>query len=255
MALLTTRDVQELIRVDRSTIYRMAEDGRLPAVKVGRQWRFPEDEVLAWLGRGGVAAEAPTPGTTNGLSSLVPAATLQALADLVGELLGVMVVITDVDGNPLTDVANACGLFDAVRRIPGSVEHCIEGWREYARAVDLAPRFEPSHLGFLCARGFVRVGSELKGMVIVGGIRPEAWPPPPEQADAMAEDVGMPRDDLAVHIGEVYDVDEARRRWILDSLPKIGDFVSRLANDCGRLVERLDAIADLAGTNERRSTT
>lgn len=38
---LTARDVQDLIRVDRSTIYRMAESGRLPAIKVGRQWRFP----------------------------------------------------------------------------------------------------------------------------------------------------------------------------------------------------------------------
>src|SRR3970040_519799 len=47
---LTAKDIQELIRVDKSTIYRMAEDGRLPAVKVGRQWRFPEDAVLGWLG-------------------------------------------------------------------------------------------------------------------------------------------------------------------------------------------------------------
>ena len=42
---LTAKDLQDLIRVDKSTIYRMAEDGRLPAVKVGRQWRFPEREV------------------------------------------------------------------------------------------------------------------------------------------------------------------------------------------------------------------
>ena len=47
---LTARDLEELIRVDKSTIYRMAEDGRLPAVKVGRQWRFPEDAVMGWLG-------------------------------------------------------------------------------------------------------------------------------------------------------------------------------------------------------------
>ena len=31
--------------VDRSTIYRMAEDGRLPAVKIGRQWRFPAGPI------------------------------------------------------------------------------------------------------------------------------------------------------------------------------------------------------------------
>ena len=37
MTYLTTKDLQDLIRVDKSTIYRMAEDGRIPAVKVGRQ--------------------------------------------------------------------------------------------------------------------------------------------------------------------------------------------------------------------------
>ena len=47
---LTSQEMQELINVDRSTVYRMAEDGRLPGVKVGRQWRFPADRVAAQLG-------------------------------------------------------------------------------------------------------------------------------------------------------------------------------------------------------------
>ena len=47
---LTSQEMQDLINVDRSTVYRMAEDGRLPAVKVGRQWRFPADRVAAQFG-------------------------------------------------------------------------------------------------------------------------------------------------------------------------------------------------------------
>ena len=39
-----------MINVDLSTVYRMAEDGRLPAIKVGRQWRFPADRVAELLG-------------------------------------------------------------------------------------------------------------------------------------------------------------------------------------------------------------
>jgi excisionase family DNA binding protein len=31
---LTTRQLQEILHVDRTTIYRMADDGRVPAVKV-----------------------------------------------------------------------------------------------------------------------------------------------------------------------------------------------------------------------------
>src|SRR3989304_7971 len=68
MTFLTTRDLQDLIRVDKSTIYRMAEDGRIPAVKIGRQWRFPADKVEAWLH--GEAAES-TPGALETLIRLI----------------------------------------------------------------------------------------------------------------------------------------------------------------------------------------
>ena len=43
--LLTTREVQELLHVDRITVYRMLSDGRLKGVKIGQQWRFPAREV------------------------------------------------------------------------------------------------------------------------------------------------------------------------------------------------------------------
>jgi excisionase family DNA binding protein len=261
LTLLTTKDVQDLIRVDRSTIYRMAEDGRIPAIKVGRQWRFPEDQINEWLkGRA-----VPTPGDAGGtadaeaapasLPALLPPESIQALADLVGDLLGVMVILTDMDGRPLTEVANPCGMFRAVQGVPGAVERCIEGWREFGEDVDLSARFVPSHLGFLCSRGFVRVGSELKGMVIVGGIRPDAWPPPHEQIATIAADLGMDPDELAAHIDEVYDADTTQREWILAVLPRIGDLVSRLAQERGRLVSRLDAIATLAGGPDQRSTS
>jgi len=43
--MLTAKEMQDLLQVDRSTIYRMAEAGQLPAVKVGKQWRFPSHLV------------------------------------------------------------------------------------------------------------------------------------------------------------------------------------------------------------------
>ncbi|MFQ5742531.1 MAG: helix-turn-helix domain-containing protein [Acidobacteriota bacterium] len=38
--LLTVAEVAELLRINKSTVYRMAKQGRLPATRVGRQWRF-----------------------------------------------------------------------------------------------------------------------------------------------------------------------------------------------------------------------
>ena len=43
--MLTAKEIQAILEIDRSTVYRMAEDGRLPAVKVGRQWRFPSEQI------------------------------------------------------------------------------------------------------------------------------------------------------------------------------------------------------------------
>ena len=60
--LLTALEVQELLHIDRSTVYRMAEDGRLPAIRVGRSWRFPADRIDALLDSGPAegTGQAPT---------------------------------------------------------------------------------------------------------------------------------------------------------------------------------------------------
>jgi excisionase family DNA binding protein len=47
--LLTTRQLQDLLRVDRITIYRMLKDGRLRGFKVGGQWRLSRGEIEIWL--------------------------------------------------------------------------------------------------------------------------------------------------------------------------------------------------------------
>jgi excisionase family DNA binding protein len=48
-ALLTTRQLQDLLQVDRITIYRMLGDGRIRGFKVGGQWRFPRQAIERWL--------------------------------------------------------------------------------------------------------------------------------------------------------------------------------------------------------------
>jgi excisionase family DNA binding protein len=251
--LLTTRDVQSLVNVDRSTIYRMAEDGRIPAIKVGRQWRFPERAIRSWL-----AGDRPVPGhdtaAGNG-DSLPPAGVLQALAELVSRATGAMVVIADPQGNPLTEVANPCGYFRAVASDPATLERCIEGWREYGEDPDLLPHFAPSHLGFLCARGFARIGSELSAMIIVGGIAPENWPPPAADLARVADDLGIPAALLEEHVDQVYHLDDDERRRILDLLPRVGVLISQISSDRSRLHDRLESIAALASNPSRRSTS
>ncbi|HEX2734336.1 MAG TPA: helix-turn-helix domain-containing protein [Polyangiaceae bacterium] len=47
--LLTVKEVAALLRVSSQTLYKMLEQGGIPAIKVGSQWRFERDKVRAWL--------------------------------------------------------------------------------------------------------------------------------------------------------------------------------------------------------------
>ena len=47
--LLTLDEVAAYLKVSRDTVYRMAQKGKIPAVKVGNQWRFAKSEVTNWL--------------------------------------------------------------------------------------------------------------------------------------------------------------------------------------------------------------
>ena len=245
MTLLTTKQVQDIFQIDRSTIYRMAEDGRLAAVKVGRQWRFPSEQVHALMG--GPTPEA-TPGTEDKpLDTLIPTATAQAIADLAADLFNVMAVVTDMEGRALTTVANPCGYFTAL--FEGKPDACAEGWRKLGQDVELEPRFTPSHIGLLCARSFIRMGSTLAGMVIVGGVAPEEWPPADEAIHKIAEAAGVDSKVVAEHIDEVCWIDRPHQDWILRNLSRVSGLISRLADDHGRLVNKLETIASLATAN------
>lgn len=48
---LTTDEVLEYLQVNLRTIYRLIKAGKIPAVRVGRQWRFRKRDIDAWLER------------------------------------------------------------------------------------------------------------------------------------------------------------------------------------------------------------
>jgi excisionase family DNA binding protein len=50
-AFLTTEEVLGYLRVTPRTIYRLIRSGELPAVRIGRQWRFRRTDLDDWLDR------------------------------------------------------------------------------------------------------------------------------------------------------------------------------------------------------------
>src|ERR1700732_1211153 len=67
---LTTEEVLEYLQVNLRTVYRLIKAGKIPAVRVGRQWRVRKRDIDAWLGsqrpRGRTRQGAPGAGERAG---------------------------------------------------------------------------------------------------------------------------------------------------------------------------------------------
>jgi excisionase family DNA binding protein len=46
--MLTLREVCQLLRVHPSTVYRLIKTGKLPAFKIGRDFRFNRESIEKW---------------------------------------------------------------------------------------------------------------------------------------------------------------------------------------------------------------
>jgi excisionase family DNA binding protein len=47
--LLTARQVAEFLQWNPYTVIKKAEKGELPGFKLGREWRFRQEDITAWI--------------------------------------------------------------------------------------------------------------------------------------------------------------------------------------------------------------
>lgn len=252
--MLTANQVQTLLHVDRSTIYRMADDGRLPAIKVGRQWRFPAAKIEAWLqGQGVIQSQAeisaesiPISTPSRDLTAILPLDCVQPLQDTLADALGIMLVITDMAGNPVTQVSNRCGLFNSLADVPILWQMCRDHWHKMAASLDMQPRWQRSELGLICARGLIRVGPTIQGMVFLGGIAPEQWPLTGEAEQKLADQLGISAARLAKYLPDVFYLSAEKQAHALSLIQPTANIISHIIAERSQLLDKLNAIKQLA---------
>jgi excisionase family DNA binding protein len=138
--LLTSRQVQDILKVDRITVYRMLQDGRLKGVKIGQQWRFPQAQVERLLG-----APAPTP-TAGGGDPTFPTHCIQTVQDLFSDISQIGSLVVDPDGEAVTQPSRLCAFCRLVQSTPSGQAACRASWRDFAR-------LSPAQKYFTCHAG------------------------------------------------------------------------------------------------------
>jgi excisionase family DNA binding protein len=131
---LTTEEVLEYLQVNLRTVYRLINAGKIPAVRVGRQWRFRKRDIDAWLdsqrARGGARAAtaaapaaARTPAAGTGRPRVLVVDDEASIRDLLAKTLALAEYDVDVaaDGRSALERMrlNPYDLLIADLRMPG----------------------------------------------------------------------------------------------------------------------------------------
>lgn len=251
--LLTVRQLQELLGVDRVTIYRLLDAGKLPGFKVGGQWRFSRAEIEAWLARqrggaagGGTEGHPPKAPAPYGVESL-PLSCMEPVQDIFAQAVGAAALSVDPAGKPLTSINNPCAFCEYILSYPEGRARCRSSW---ARLVQnpLDPRAQRCHAGLRLLAESVDVDGERLAWVVAGGFvvgsleLEEVRQRVPDAAHA----IGAPADELLRRLSDIHIIspsDEARAAGLLK---KVAATFVELTAQRVTLLSRLQHIAELA---------
>jgi excisionase family DNA binding protein len=246
--LLTTKQVLDILQVDRTTIYRMLKDGRLSGVKVGQQWRFPRSEVDALLTGTPVPAEPVQASRPTITRDALPISCLQSVQDVSAETMEVGAVTTDLDGQPLTEISNSCHFCNLIRSTESGQQACINSWRKLAHQHESAPRFVTCHAGLHYARASIELDETPYAMLVTGQFYIMA-PNPDEvtqRVTQLARLHGLDEAELTRAATELPILDPKKQGKITHWLEKLAGTFSLIGRERADMLDRLRRIASMS---------
>lgn len=249
--LLTAKEIQVLLQIDRSTIYRLAEAGQIPALKIGKQWRFPRDQFQNWLkvpSHTVSATSQPNPSEVghNSTSAWPLDCCIQRIQDTFAEALGVMLLVTDLTGQPITRVSRPCPIYTLITETDSGRALYRQKWQELGQLLALEPAFEPGPAALLQARALIRRDNELKAMVIISGIAAADWPPPSTVTNELVRSIQIASDKVQKALASVVSRTPAQQKQLLLVIQRMATILTCITNEQFKLRDRLDNIAKLS---------
>jgi excisionase family DNA binding protein len=243
--LLTVRDVQDLLKIDRITVYRMLKDGRLTGVKIGAHWRFAPQEIDTLLTGVRIPADLALPADA---ASVLPLHCVQLIQDVVAEIAEVSVVITTPAGEPLTPVSRPCDFCQLLQTSDRGRQACRAIWRRIATDGPGPDGFVTCPAGLQCTGGPITVDGPPVGAVITGQFYTTA-PDPREEAtrvESLARTHHLDPGALRAAAWQVPVLDARKRAQIPGWVQSVAGTFAEMSRERAALVSRLRSIAALS---------
>jgi excisionase family DNA binding protein len=240
--LYTVKQIQGLLKVDRITIYRMLQDGRLNGIKIGHQWRFAKTEVDRFLG---ISNSEEDQSET---SSSLPVHCIQTIQNLFSDISQLSSLVVDIQGNPLTNISYPCAFCTRIVSSPAGREACKESWKAIATECQTKTQVISCHAGLNYAAAPIYDQGKQIGAFITGQyymVSPDRYEES-ERVKRLATMYRIPLDSLNEAVLSVQ-VISAERRSQVETWPRTAaQAVHSILEERTGFINRLQKIADLS---------
>jgi excisionase family DNA binding protein len=236
--LLTTRQVQELFKVDRITVYRMLKDGRLNGIKIGNQWRFPRREVEKLLD--GTYLE---PTGSQPTDSIFPTHCVQTIQDLFTAISETSAVVIDVEGNPITRVSQPGAVYQLLQTNAAGRQTCSRAWKSIAIQAQEESAILPTYSNLHCIAAGIFHQDQKQGVFLAGEFFTSSMMSAKSARELKA--LGFSPEEIKSTLEKVPHVTEKQMKKLIKQPAAASRAIESILIERGAFIDRLQRIANL----------
>jgi excisionase family DNA binding protein len=244
--LLTTKQVQELFKVDRITVYRMLDDGRIKGVKVGNQWRFAQSEIARLLGEPNTNEEGPVAPIIK--VNDFPVDCVERLQGIFAGILGVGAISVNLEGDALTQPVFSNPFCQMMLSNPKTLKACQESWRRIALKTTGNPAFHVCHAGLCYMRSPIEMNGQNVAWMVTGQfyITPHNIEKSAEAIAAVTAKYNLDSEKVEQAAREIPVLKHSHQEQVQEWAPKVTETVQSMLCERSDLVSRLEKIAEIS---------
>jgi len=247
---LTTRQLHKLLKIDRVTVYRMLNDGRLKGAKIGHQWRFSQDEIDRLLGEEKPGTDPANAGPPEAVIADFPVDCVTRLQEIFAGIIGIGAVTVTRRGEPLTEPALCNPFCKLLWSSPNGRRACQESWKKVALHTTGEPPFQVCHAGLAYLRSKIELDGQPAAWLLAGQCYLHAANREKERErlglDTLAGlfDLAVPQ--ITEAAGHIPVLSKSQVAQVREWTPKVAGTITSILCERAVLTDRLQRIADLS---------
>jgi excisionase family DNA binding protein len=240
--LLTTKQLQDLLKIDRITVYRMLNDGRLKGVKIANQWRFAESEIDRLLG----VEITEEPNQVESIQDF-PADCVKEIQDIFAGIIGIGAVTVTLQGSTLTQPTFSNPFCRMILSSESGRKACQDSWRKIALKATGDPGFQICHAGLCYQRAPIQASNGQAAWLIAGQyyLNSQDHQKENERVEQLAEKHHLPVNDLKEAARKIPVLKKYQQQQVAEWTPKVAGTVESILCERNDLVSRLQRISEL----------